>query len=51
MDHEKKSLQPDRARARRRVAGLVAQYIHEISQRHAEARRASSARSPREAVR
>ena len=32
----------DRARARRRSAGLVAQYIHELSQRHAGARERST---------
>ena len=39
------------ARARRKAAGLVAQYIHEISQRHADARRVGPARKAKEALR
>jgi len=31
------------ARARRQAAGLVAQYIHELSERHADARHAGTA--------
>jgi hypothetical protein len=39
----------DRARARRRAAGLVAQYIHELSQRHAVVRERSEQLRPQEA--
>src|ERR687888_22710 len=38
MKDERVKEAADRARARRRSAGLVAQYIHELSQRHAVAR-------------
>jgi hypothetical protein len=40
---------PPRPRARRSTAGVVAQYIHELSQRHAETgrQRAAKIRTPR----
>jgi hypothetical protein len=48
MKDERRSPDAARARARRRAAGLVAQYIHELSQRHAVARQ--TALKAREAV-
>ena len=39
---------PNRARAQRRSAGLVAQYLHELSQRHALARERGERLRPRE---
>jgi hypothetical protein len=50
MKDERASKESARARARRRYAGLVAQYIHELSQRHASARESTQPRQPREAV-
>jgi hypothetical protein len=38
MKDDRRSLNVGRARARRRAAGLVAQYVHELSERHAVAR-------------
>jgi hypothetical protein len=39
MNDQRNSRDIAGARARRRAAGLVAQYIHELSQRHATRRR------------
>jgi hypothetical protein len=46
MNQERAPIQRDPARARRQTAGLVAQYIHELSQRHADARQAISSEQP-----
>jgi hypothetical protein len=47
MNQDSSRFQADPARARRQTAGLVAQYIHELSERHADARQAAPAEGPR----
>ena len=46
MNEDKARFETDPARTRRQTAGLVAQYIHELSQRHAEAREGAPLQAP-----
>jgi hypothetical protein len=51
MDDRRVRPEIGRDRARRRAAGLVAQYIHELSQRHTASRRVGPGSGPGNAAR